>query len=521
MNDRLAQALAQVPSLLADHVLLSAAALLLGLCIALPLAVAASRRPRLRRVVLGAASLVQTIPGLALLALFYPFLLALNGLLAPVGAALPALGFLPALLALGLYAVLPILRNAVTGLVGIDPAISEAADGVGMTGRQKLRLVEAPLAAPVVMAGIRTAAVWTIGAATLSTTVGQPSLGDMIFAGLQTQNWMLVLTGCFASAALALVVDGLLGLIESGIAGRSKPKIWGGAVALIAGVLIALAPAFSFGGGSGQDSVTIGAKGFSEQYILARMMGDRLEEAGYTVRYRDGLGSTVAFEALTRGDIDVYVDYTGTLWTNAMRREDHPPRDEMLAGLSEWVDENYGAQVLGRLGFENTYAFSTTQETARRFGLETLDDLARAAPQMTMGTDVEFLNRPEWASIRDAYGMNFADAQSFQPTFMYRAVESGRVDVITAFSSDGRIAASNLATLSDPRGAIPNYDAVVMVAPDRVDDDRFVAALRPLLDAIPVEAMREANYMVDRDTDKASPSEAARWLAREIGLAAE
>ena len=514
MSPRLAEAFAQVPALLADHVLLSAAALLLGLIVALPLAVGASRNDRLRQFALGAASLVQTIPGLALLALFYPLLLALNSLLAPLGVALPALGFLPALLALALYAVLPILRNAVTGIVGIDPAIIEAADGVGMTPRQKLRLVEAPLAAPVVMAGIRTATVWTIGAATLSTTVGQPGLGDMIFAGLQTQNWTLVLVGCLAAAALALTADALLGLIESGIARRRRWMIGTGLVALLAGVTLALAPLAL--AQSRPDVVTIGAKGFSEQYILARLIGDRLEEAGYEVRYREGLGSAIAFEALTRGDVDVYVDYTGTLWTNAMRRDDNPPRDAMLEQLTGWVSDTRGARLLGRLGFENTYAFAVTQETAQRHGLQSIDDLAGVAPQLTMGTDVEFLNRPEWASIRSAYGLDFAATQSYQPTFMYRAVESGRADVITAFSSDGRIAASNLFVLSDPRGAIPNYDAVLMVAPGRAGEERFIAALTPLLDAIPVEAMREANYMVDRDDDKASPSEAALWLAGEI-----
>ncbi|MEO1168495.1 MAG: glycine betaine ABC transporter substrate-binding protein [Pseudomonadota bacterium] len=514
MSPRLQEALEQVPRLLADHVLLSAAALALGLAVALPLAVGASRNLRLRGIALGAASLVQTIPGLALLALFYPLLLALNSLFAPLGLALPALGFLPALLALALYAVLPILRNAVTGIVGIDAAIIEAADGVGMTPRQKLRLVEAPLAAPVVMAGIRTATVWTIGAATLSTTVGQPSLGDMIFAGLQTQNWTLVLVGCLAAAALALTADALLGLIEAGIAHRSRWRIWGGLIALATGVMLALAPLAA--SGTRADLVTIGAKGFSEQYILARLLGDRLEDAGYTVRYRDGLGSAVAFEALASGDVDVYVEYTGTLWTNAMRREDNPPRDEMLAELTDWAADTRGALLLGRLGFENTYAFAVTQETARRYEMESLEDLATAAPQLTMGTDMEFLNRPEWATIRDAYGFAFEDAQSYQPTFMYRAVESGRADVITAFSSDGRIAASNLFTLTDPRGAIPNYDAVLMVAPGRIGEERFIAALEPLLDAIPVEMMREANYMVDRDENKVSPAEAADWLETQI-----
>ena len=160
-------ALNRVPPLLAQHVLVSMAALLLGIAIAVPLAFACARRPGLARIALGLASLVQTIPALALLALFYPLLLTLSGL---VGGGIPALGFLPSLLALTLYALLPILRNGVTGLTGLDRSVLQAADAVGMTRAQKLRLVEAPLVAPVLAAGIRTAAVWTIGAATLATT---------------------------------------------------------------------------------------------------------------------------------------------------------------------------------------------------------------------------------------------------------------------------------------------------------------------------------------------------------------
>jgi osmoprotectant transport system permease protein len=168
----MSEAFARLPELLAQHLLLAFAALLLGLVVSVPLAIASARNPLLARIALGLAGLVQTIPSLALLALFYPLLLWLSAL---VGGGIPALGFLPSLLALSLYAVLPVLRNGVTGLANLDPALLEAADAVGMTARQKLWLVEAPLVAPVLMAGIRTAAVWTIGAATLATTVGQPS----------------------------------------------------------------------------------------------------------------------------------------------------------------------------------------------------------------------------------------------------------------------------------------------------------------------------------------------------------
>ena len=507
MND----ALARIPDLLSAHVLLSLSALALGILAALPLAVWSARHPAVARVALGLASLVQTIPALALLALFYPLLLATGG-------ALPALGFLPALLALTLYAVLPILRNGVTGLLGLDPAVIEAADGVGMTRGQKLRWVEAPLVAPIVMAGIRTAAVWTIGAATLSTTVGAASLGDLIFAGLQTQNWTLVLVGCIAAAGLAMIVDLLLAGIEHGLAKRRRWQVRGAVAALAAGLALALAPLWAVGGG---ETVTIGAKGFSEQYILARLIGDRLTAAGYRVRYSEGLGSSVAFGAVAfgavaSGEIDVSVDYSGTLWTNQMHRTDVPPRPAIVRGVARWAAREHGVRLLGTLGFENAYAFAMRADRARALGVASIADLARVAPRLTLGSDVEFLDRPEWRSVERAYGLRFRGTNAYHPTFMYRALASGRADVIPAFSSDGRIAADGLTVLTDPKGALPGYDAVLLLSPARANDARFVAALRPLIGAIPVETMRKANLLVDRDADKKTPDEVARWLAARL-----
>ena len=506
-------ALGRVPPLLAAHVLLSAVALALGIAISVPLAVVSARRPGVARVALGAGSLIQTIPGLALLALFYPLLLWLSGL---VGGGIPALGFLPALIALTLYAVLPILRNGVAGLRGIDPAVRQAADAVGMTPMQRLRLVEAPLAAPVLIAGIRTAAVWTIGAATLSTTVGQPGLGDLIFAGLQTQNWALVLAGCVAAAGLALAADALIGAIEHGLATRRRWLSLGATIVLLLGTAIATAPLWAVH--DARRTVVVGAKNFSEQYILARLIGDRLTRAGYDVRYRDGLGSAVIFAALASGDVDVYVDYAGTIWTNAMKRADVPDHAAMVAAIRRWASEERGVGLVGALGFENAYAFAMKADVARGRGIASLSDLVGQSPGLTLGSDLEFLERPEWAAVRRAYPLRFRATRPYSPTFMYKALASGEADVISAFSSDGRIAADRLTVLTDPRRAIPGYDAILLVAPQRAHDARFLAALKPLAGRIPVTAMREANYRLDRDVAKQSPEDAARWLSARIGL---
>src|SRR4051794_19053636 len=329
-DPRWSEALGHLPDYLGNHVRVSVTALALGLLVSLPLAILSRRRPVLRTALLGLASIVQTVPGLALLALFYPLLLALAALsLSWFGVSFSAFGFLPAVLALALYSMLPVLRNTITGLQGVDAALLEAAQGVGMTARQSLFTVELPLALPVMMAGIRTAAVWVIGTATLSTPIGQTSLGNYIFAGLQTQNWVFVLFGCLAAAVLALVVDQLLALGGTGLGTRSRIRAALGSIGVLALVGATLVPSMA----RSPSSYIVGAKTFTEQYVLAALIAQRLQAAGLSASSREGLGSAVVYEALKSDDVDVYVDYSGTLWANQFHRRDIKPREELLGDL--------------------------------------------------------------------------------------------------------------------------------------------------------------------------------------------
>ena len=478
----------------------------------MPLALLAVRRPRLRTGVLATAGAIQTIPGLALVALFYPLLLAIGAITAArIGVHIPALGFLPSLLALTLYAMLPILRNAVAGFAGLPAAVLEAADGVGMTPRQRLLMVEAPLAAPVVMVGVRTAAVLTVGTAVLSTPVGQPSLGDYIFSGLQTEDWVAVLFGCAASALLALAVDAVLALVEAGAAKRDRRRLFTGAALIAVGVLAALAPGLA-GAIGARPTYTLGAKNFGEQFVLAELMAGRLRNAGAEVKTRSGLGSAVVFRALAAGDLDAYVDYSGTLWTNVLHRTDTPPKAVLLPTLARELKARYGVTLLGPLGFENAYALTMRSDRAKALGIADLDDLARHGSELTIGADLEFLNRPEWAALSKAYGLHFKASRAFTPTFMYRALEDGTVDVVSAFSSDGRLAGGALTALPDTKGAAPGYDAVLLLSPRRSNDAKLKAALAPLVNRIGPGAMRAANAEVDREADKLTPAQAAARL---------
>jgi osmoprotectant transport system permease protein len=412
-------------------------------------------------------------------------------------------------LALTLYSMLPVLRNTIAGLDGIAPAIKEAAQGVGMTRRQALVMVEFPLALPVIMAGIRTAAIWVIGAATLSTPIGQTSLGNYIFTGLQTQNWVFVLFGCAAAAIFALVVDQLLALMESGLTRRKRGWVMGGAAGLVLITAASLAPGLS----QPRASYVIGTKPFAEQYVLAALIAQRLDDNGLSATTREGLGSAVIFDALRSGEIDVYVDYSGTIWANQMKHNDVKPRGEVLSEMKDWLKRQSGIELAGGLGFENAYALIMRSDRAQALGIRTLSDLARHAPSLSIAGDYEFFGRPEWQFLRQAYGLSFREQRTMQPEFMYAAAASGEVDVIAGYTSDGRIVQNKLTVLEDTQHVIPPYDAVLLVSPRRVNDPALLSALAPLIGSIDVSTMREANL---RASNGASPTEAARWLWAEI-----
>jgi len=505
-------ALETLPGALAAHLAISAAALLLALIVATPLVLLMPGRPWLRRGVMGAASVVQTVPALALLALFFPLLVLFRNL---TGLPVPSLGLLPSLLALGLYALLPLLRGGAGGLAAIPDAVREAARAIGMSHAQRLFHVELSLAAPVVMGGLRTAAVWTIGAATLATMVGQQSLGDLIFAGLQLQDWRQVLVGCAAAAGLALVVDTALGLCETGISRRRGPPALAGLALLVALGAGVAGWWWQTRPNASAPQMVIGTKTFSEQYILAELIAADLRRHGQPVAVRSGLGSGISFQSLAAGGIDIAIDYSGTLWTQALGRTDVLPRAQMLPILERDLKARYGVTIAARLGFENAYALAMKRADAQRLGVRTISDLARVGGRLRLATDLEFQSRSEWTALQDAYGLRFAAIRSFTPVLMVAALKEGSADVITAYSSDGALADADVVLLVDDRAALPAYDALLLVAPGR---DALARRLARYEGRITVEAMRAANWQADRTQDKRAPAQAAAWLAAKTGL---
>jgi osmoprotectant transport system permease protein len=250
--------------------------------------------------------------------------------------------------------------------------------------------------------------------------------------------------------------------------------------------------------------------------VLAALMSQRLQAAGLPATTRQGLGSSVIYDALTSGDIDVYVDYSGTLWANQFHRSEILPREQLLTELKTTLAKA-NITLFGELGFANAYALVMPRAKAQALGIRTAADLAALSGTMTIAGDYEFFSRPEWAGLKTAYGLSFKTQRTMQPDFMYAAVASGEVDVIAGYTSDGLIAKYDLVVLDDPKHAIPPYDAIMLLAPKRAGDEKLRSALQPLLGRIDLTLMREANLRAAGNDATSSPESVARWMWKKIG----
>jgi osmoprotectant transport system permease protein len=480
-------------ALTGQHIVLVLVSVAIAVALGIPLGIAMTRSPRFARALLGLASLAQTIPSLALF-----------GFLIPVPF-LGGVGARTAIVALVLYALLPILRNTYTGIRQVDRAVVEAATGLGMTDGQRLRLVELPLALPVILAGVRIAAVVSVGTATIAAAIGAGGLGTYVFRGLATVDTRLVLAGAIPAAALALLVDGLLGRVEK----NARP---GRAAAILAGSVAAIAFLSAFiGRASGERPVVVGSKNFTEQVILGELLAAHLEARGHAVDRRLNLGGTsLCHEALRSGRLDVYVEYTGTALTDVLKR---PPVSDPAAVL-ETVRAGYrelGLEVGPPLGFDNSFALVMRPDRARRLGITRISDLAAQAAGLRVGLFGEFLERADGLpGLQRAYGFRLAERpREMDFGLLYPALLDDRVDLIVGSATDGLIAANHLVVLEDDRHYFPPYDAVpVLNAAAEVKHPGLETALRELGGRIDAEAMRRLNHAVDGE--HRSPRDVAR-----------
>jgi osmoprotectant transport system permease protein len=508
LRDQFADQLDTLPLYLSGHLLVSLAGLAAGLAIGLPLGVFASRHKKLSEKLVGVFEVIQTVPTLALLALMVPLLAG-------------EIGFLPAFIALTLYAVYPILQSTVKGLHEVSKAEKEAALGMGMTGWQMLCKVEMPLARPSILSGVRISTVLVVGTATLVTPVGGVSLGNYIFGGLESLNHRATVFGCVVAALVAILLAQLVRLIDLALDPRqSRRRLLG--LAAAAGVLLVLAvglyrPVVRAMTPRG-DQVVVASGSFSEQQVLSAALGQELEQAGFRPERHQAMSEGIQFQALFRSQIDVMVNYTGNVYTLLMHRQDFKGVD-VTAEVSRYLLEQHGVVCLGSLGFENAYAVAAPEARAKELkgSLANLGAYAAAHRKRTgrplrIGGDNQFFDRPEWRRLKELYRVSdeSVETTAMAPTLMYGAARDGQVDLIVAYTTDGRLPAYKMSLLKDPEKALPPYEAILLLSPEAAQRPRLRAALEKLVGKIDLKAMQQATFQVD--VEKRPPRAAAEEL---------
>jgi osmoprotectant transport system permease protein len=503
-----------------EHVVIVLLATGLAVAVGLPLGILLTRIKSLQTPILGFANVMQTVPSLALF-----------GLLIPIPF-IGGIGARTAVIALALYALLPVIRNTVTGILGIDPKVREAATAMGMTGWQILRMVELPLAAPVILTGIRVAVVISVGVATVAAAVGAGGLGTYIFRGLRQNDNNLLIAGAIASALLALLCDFALGQIERSYAigereHRTRRRIVGFS---IAGLLLAV---IGFGfisnlrseisngrtlyageelPGTGQ-RIVVGSKDFTESIILAEILSQMLERKGVTVERQFELGGDLAHKGLLSGEIDVYPEYTGTAYTAILKKPPITDPQEVYDQTSAEYESQFGLTLSPQLGFANDFAILVRGDVAITNNLKTISDAVAISRDWQAGFGQDFMSRADgYAGFSKAYGFNFAkQPREMDLSLTYRALQSGELDIIAGNSTDGLIAALDLFQLADDRRYFPPYQAVFIARSQTTSTLANVFA--KLNNAISTDDMRKMNYAVDGD--KRTPKNvAAEWISQ-------
>ena len=501
---------------LREHLSLVFISTLISVAIGIPTGILLTRRKSLRSPVLGIANVMQTIPSLALFGFLIP--------LPFIG----GIGARTAIVALVLYSLLPIIRNTVTGISGVDPNVREAAVAMGMMGRQVLWQVELPLAMSVIITGVRVALVIAIGVTTIAAAVGAGGLGVFIFRGIRQFDNNLLLAGAVPAALLALIADFGLGRLEDrfSVARRRKTATASRrkgfavaattaiAVALVTGIYLGSRDSRSHSSQAQSAHVVVGSKDFTESAILGEIVAQMLEARGVAVERKFELGGNLPQDALLAGKIDLYPEYTGTAYTAILKHAPITDPRAVYEQVKKEYAERFNVAVSEPLGFDNTFAILVRGADARRLKLKTISDAVPYARNWRAGFGQDFMSRADgYPGFVKAYGLKFADQpREMDLSLTYIALASEKVDLIAGNSTEGRIAALDLFQLEDDRHYFPPYEAVYLVRKDSLSRVPALSeVLGKLARAISTEEMRQLNYEVD--ANKRGQAEVVReWL---------
>ncbi len=488
-----------------EHVSLTLASLVLAFSIAIPLGIWIRNIPYFGNSVLKAGSISQTIPSLALLAFLVPLL---------------GLGTTPTIFVLTFYALYPLLLATNTGLKNVPPECLEAADGLGFSTFNKLRYVEFPLALPFIISGLRIATAMTIGIATIAALIGAGGLGDFIVQGLALNDSSLILLGAIPTALLALSFDFGISHLEKRMRNRESKKSKVQKVLfifLMASLLVAVTKDYIL---KPKPDLIIGSKNFTEQNILAEIIAQQIEKkTNLKVERLFNLGATaILHQAMVKGEIDLYPEYSGSAYVTILKKtvSENQPDLEILETLKSSYKKDFNFLWLDPFGFTNSQSLAVKRDFARLHHLLTMSDLAKVSPQLNLAVPPDYLMRPDGLpGLQDKYHLKFKKIMQVEPSLMYAAIDNNQVEVIAAFTTDGKLLKHDLVVLKDDKKLYPPYFASLVIRMPVVErHPEIITALTPLIGSLTNDKMMKLNAQVE--VEGKTPAEVARQFLNEI-----
>ena len=492
--------------LLLEHLEISFLAIVIAILLGGLAGILISEFQRAAKPTLAVINFLYTIPSISMLGFLIPF---------------SGVGNATAVIALTVYALLPMVRNTHTGMSNIDPAVLEAAKGMGSTRMQILFKIKLPLAMPVVMSGIRSMVTMTIALACIAYFIGAGGLGVAIYRGITTNNAAMTMTGSLLIALLALAVDFLLGFPEKRMQKRSAKAKKTNRILAAAAVVICLALVVTSALRTGkEETIHIATKPMTEQYVMGEMLKLLIEQdTDLTVELTQGVGGGTSNiqPAMEGGEFDIYPEYTGTAWNMVLKNEDVYTED-LFDQLQQEYEENYSMEWRGMYGFNNTYGMVVRREIAEQYDLHTYSDLAAVADQLVFGAEYDFFEREDgYDALCDIYGLNFRETMDLDIGLKYQALEQEQIDVMVVFTTDGQLSASDAVVLEDDKQFYPSYLCGNVVRGEVLEEyPELNRVFEKVTGLISDSDMAQMNYEVE--TENREPEDVAEEFLASHGL---
>ena len=488
-----------------EHVLISLLAISIASVLGIILGIIISEYRRFSGLILGTVNILYTIPSIALLGFF----ITITGV-----------GNTTALIALIIYALLPIIRSTYTGIVNINPLIIEASEGMGSTKLQQLFKVKLPLALPVLMSGIRNMVTMTIALAGIASFVGAGGLGVAIYRGITTNNSAMTFLGSLLIALLALIFDFILGIMEKRLTNHKRTKYKVNFKLIILGLFIIIFGAYFSLNSKKDKTINIATKPMTEGYILGQMLTELIEQdTDLKVNITNGVGGGTSniHPAIVKGEFDLYPEYTGTSWEAVLKKEDSYDESK-FDELQKEYKEKYNLEYVNLYGFNNTYGLAVNKDIAEKYNLKTYSDLAKVSNNLIFGAEYDFFEREDgYKELQKVYNMNFKKQIDMDIGLKYQAMKDKKIDVMVIFTTDGQLAISDVVVLEDDKKMYPSYRAGTVVRSEILSEyPELKPVLEKLNNILDDKTMADLNYQVESEGKK--PEDVAREYLQEKGL---